>query len=110
ERVRRPERRERGEVALRVRLPVDDVVGRYDRVEAVGETGGGDDGLDLVARRAGADRERHALCRVAHGLARVLVDRRAVADRGAVTRDALLDHGVDVRMLASEPRAHDLRI
>ena len=60
--------------------------------------------------RARADRERHALRRVPHRVAGVLVHRRAVGDRRPVARDALGDHGVDVGVVAAEPRAHDLGV
>ena len=105
-----PSRRSVLQVALGVRLAAHDVVGRNDRSKVPGEAGRLDDRLDLRTRRAGADRERHALGGVAHRFANVLVDRGAVSDRCAVAVHPLGDHLVDVGMILAEPRPHDLRI
>ena len=101
---------ERLQVALGIGLPLDDVVGADDAPQERREARRLDDRLDLGARGAGADRERHALGGVADGLARVLVHRRAVGDGGAVALDALGDHRVDVGVVAPEPGADDLGV
>ena len=98
------------EIAVGMRLAVLDVLGRDDRLEAAREPGRLDHGLDLGARRSGHDRERDALGGEAHGLTELGRDARAVGDRGAIAADPLLDHLVDVRMVAPEPRADDLGV
>ena len=103
---------ERLQVALGMRLALDDVVGGDDPPKEGSKPGSLEDRLDLGASRARADRERHARRGIANGVTHVIVDRRAVGDCGAVALDALRDHARrcrDGRRRARSGRSPDRR-
>ena len=109
-RIGAAEELERAQVALGVGLAVGHVVHAHHDANRAGQAGRVEDGLDLRARSARDDRDRHALGGVANRVPNILGDARAVRDGGHVQRRSLRDDLVDVRVLGAEPHAHDLRI
>ena len=101
------ERVEREQVALRIGLAASHVVVGDDGREQLSEPGRGDDGNDLLARRAGDDGELRTIGGETDRVARGLGHRRPVRDRRAVAVDPLSDEGGDARVAGAEAQLGD---
>ena len=94
----------RRDVAVGLGLAVRHVFGRDDHVDGARDARRGERGLDLAARRARADRDRHVLAPPGAPRPAPRRDRRAVGGASAVAPVALGDHVRDAGMVVARAR------
>ena len=101
------EKRDRTEVARRIRLPVLDVVRGDDERDGIAESCPGEHRLDLSPERARDDGDRHAIGCVRDGVPDTLRDRLSPSCQREVAVDPLLDERGELWALGAEPGSDD---